>query len=156
MFNFHQSRNSKTKTFVIAEIGINHNGDLDQAKKLIEEAKNCGASSAKLQTYITEKRTSKDSPIYEILKKCELSFEDQITLFNFGKDIGIEIFSTPFDEESVQFLGEIDCKFIKVASFDATNFKLLKAVASLKKQVIMSTGMTSKKELENSYFFEGE
>ena len=87
MFNFHQSRDSKTKTFVIAEIGINHNGDLDQAKKLIEEAKNCGASSAKLQTYITEKRTSKDSPIYEILKKCELSFEDQIKLFNSIKNI---------------------------------------------------------------------
>ena len=150
MFNFHKSKNAKTKTLIIAEIGINHNGDIDKAKLLIEKANDCGASAVKLQTYITEKRASKDSPIYEVLKKCELSFDQQNNLFKFGQDLGIEIFSTPFDEESVQFLGQTDCKFIKIASFDVTNFKLVRSISSLNKQIIMSTGMTNENELKQS------
>ena len=67
----------KMKTFVIAEIGINHGGCLVKAKNMIESAKECGCSAVKMQTYFTEKRVAKDSPIFNILKQCELSFEQQ-------------------------------------------------------------------------------
>ena len=63
-------------TFFIAEAGLNHNGDIKLAKKLIDEAKSSGASAVKFQTYITEKRVKKNSPIFDILKKCELSLKD--------------------------------------------------------------------------------
>ena len=88
---------------IIAEVGINHDGDMAKAIKLIQEAKNSGADSVKLQTYITEHRVPKDHAVYEILKQCELSHIDQKELFDLGKDIGITIFSTPFDDESVDF-----------------------------------------------------
>ena len=135
------------KIKIIAEIGINHWGDIDSAKKMILAAKKSGCDYAKLQTYITEKRVKKNSPIYDILKECELSFKDQEKLFKFSKDVGIELFSTPFDDESTDFLGNMGCEILKVASFDSINLKLLRKVAEKKKQIIISTGMTSEKEL---------
>lgn len=134
--------------FVIAEVGINHDGDFAKAKKLIESASESGASAVKLQTYITEKRVALDSPIYDILKKCELSFKQQEELFVYAKSLGIEIFSTPFDEESVDFLNDIGCSCFKVASFDLVNKKLLEKIAETKKPVIMSRGMANKNEID--------
>ena len=78
---------NKNKTYIIAEVGINHDGDMAKAIKLIQEAKNSGADSVKLQTYITEHRVPKDHAVYEILKQCELSHIDQKELFDLGKDI---------------------------------------------------------------------
>ena len=72
----------ENSTYIIAEIGINHNGSIDKAKKLIDKAFDCGASAVKLQTYITEKRTYKGSPIFDILKQCEIGFDDQYKLFD--------------------------------------------------------------------------
>jgi sialic acid synthase SpsE len=132
---------------IIAEVGINHDGDMAKAIKLIQEAKNSGADSVKLQTYITEHRVPKDHAVYEILKQCELSHIDQKELFDLGKDIGITIFSTPFDDESVDFLESLDTPVYKIASFDSVNTNLLKKVGSTGKPVIMSTGMTNIDEL---------
>ena len=73
------------KTFVIAEIGINHGGNLKTAKKLIDSAVRAGVDAVKFQTYITEKRVKKNSPIFDILKKCELSFKDFEILSKFSK-----------------------------------------------------------------------
>src|SRR5687767_6150990 len=96
MININQKKiGDGQDVFVIAEIGINHNGDYDTARKLIDEAKKAGASAAKFQTYITEKRVPKDSPIFGILKQCELSFDEQKKLFHYARKTGIEIFSTP-------------------------------------------------------------
>lgn len=134
-------------TFVIAELGINHNGEMSIAKDAIRAAYEAGADAVKLQTYITEKRVAKDSPIFDILKKCELSFEQQEELFQFGNEIGISVFSTPFDDESIDFLSSISCPLLKIASFDSVNLKLLDKVRQVSVPVIMSTGMTSLDEL---------
>ncbi len=136
--------------FVIAEIGINHDGHFERAKELILEAKNAGATAAKLQTYITEKRTGKDSPIYEILKQCELTFQEQRQLFDYARDIDILLFSTPFDDESVDFLHEVDSPCIKVASFDVVNRELLKKITRTRKPVIVSRGMAATHELDTA------
>ena len=103
---------------IIAEVGINHDGDMAKAVKLIQEAKKSGADSVKLQTYITEHRVPKDHAVYEILKQCELSHTDQKELFDLGKELGITIFSTPFDDESVDFLQSLNTPVYKIASFD--------------------------------------
>ncbi len=133
--------------FVIAEVGINHNGDMNSAKLLLQAAKDAGANAVKLQTYITEKRVPADSPVFEILKQCELDFEQQQELFEFGRKMGIVMFSTPFDDESVEFLESIDCPVYKVASFDSVNKGLLSKIGKTGKPVIMSTGMTNLEEL---------
>ena len=91
------------KTFIIAEIGINHNGSLPLAFKLINSAKRAGADAVKFQTYITEERAPKNSPIFNILKKCELSFEDFKKIKIYCDKKKIEFFSTPFDIKSFNF-----------------------------------------------------
>ena len=138
-------------TFIIAEVGINHDGEMDKAFKLIDEAKNSGADAVKLQTYLTEKRVPKNHKVFDILKKCELSFDDQKILFDYGRETNITVFSTPFDDESVDFLNDINCPIYKIASFDSVNTKLLKKVGQLKRPVIMSTGMTSLEELGKAW-----
>ena len=138
------------KVFVIAEIGINHNGDFDIARKLIDKAKYSSADAVKLQTYITEKRAPKDSPVFPILKQCELSFDQQKELFEYARGEGIEIFSTPFDEESVDFLSSIDVSCYKIASFDIVNKRLLEKVAAQGKPVIISRGMASQPEIDTA------
>jgi len=133
--------------YIIAEVGINHDGDMAKAVKLIQEAKKSGADSVKLQTYITEYRVPKDHAVYETLKQCELSHAHQKELFDLGADLGITVFSTPFDDESVDFLESLHTPVYKIASFDSVNTQLLKKVSSTGKPVIMSTGMTSLDEL---------
>ena len=134
--------------FVIAEVGINHNGDYNTAEKLIDEAKLAGADAVKLQTYVTEKRVARNSPIFGILKQCEISFDKQKKLFEYAHAIGIEIFSTPFDDESVDFLSSIDTPCFKVASFDIVNKKLIEKIASKGKPIIMSRGMANQQEID--------
>jgi sialic acid synthase SpsE len=136
--------------YVVAEIGINHNGDMEKAKELIDRAKWARASAVKLQTYITEKRVPKDSPIYSLLKQCELSFEQQENLFRYAREKEIEIFSTPFDDESVDFLTSVDTACFKIASFDVVNKKLLIKISEQGKPVIMSRGMANKQEIDKA------
>jgi N,N'-diacetyllegionaminate synthase len=137
----------KNSVFVIAEVGINHDGNMETAKELISAAKDSGADAVKLQTYLTQKRVPADSPVFELLKNCELSFEQTKELFLFGRDLGVLMFSTPFDDESVDFLESIDCPVYKVASFDSVNKSLLRKIGKTGKPVIMSTGMTNIDEL---------
>ena len=93
-----------TKTFIIAEAGINHNGSIQCAKDLVEAAKDSGCSAIKFQTYSTENRVGYDHPAFDILKRCELNFEQQREIKDYADKVGIEFFSTPFDTESVDFL----------------------------------------------------
>lgn len=139
------------KTFIIAEVGINHGGNLELAKKLIDSAARAGVDAAKFQTYITEKRTKRDSPIFDILKKCELPFEAFRELKEYSEQKGLQFFSTPFDEESLDYLESIDCTLYKVASFDVTNLQLLKKVAQTRKTVILSVGMANLEEILQAY-----
>ena len=136
--------------FVIAELGINHNGDFDLAKQLIDKAVWAGADAVKLQSYTTEKRVSKDAPIFGILKQCEFSFDQQEKLFQYAHDKGITAFSTPFDNESVDFLSSVNVPCYKIASFDLVNKKLLEKVAAKGKPVIMSRGMASRDEIDEA------
>ncbi|MBI4550197.1 MAG: N-acetylneuraminate synthase family protein [Candidatus Omnitrophica bacterium] len=139
---------ANSPVFVIAEAGINHNGDLKLAERLILEAKKNGADAVKFQTYITEKRVAKDSPIFGILKQCELSYSAQEKLFRLAREEGILFFSTPFDEESADFLAGLGTVLIKIASFDIVNLKLLRHVASKKIPLIVSRGMTNETEVD--------
>ena len=89
-----QGFNTENRTYIIAEIGINHGGDIDVAKKLIESAVRTGADAVKFQTYLTEKRVPKDSPIYDVLKKCELSFSDFGELKKYAEKFNIDFYIT--------------------------------------------------------------
>jgi len=139
------------KVYMVAEIGLNHNGSLKSAKELIDSASRAGVDAVKFQTYITEKRAAKDSPIFDILKKCELPFEAFRELKAHSEKRNMQFFSTPFDEESVDFLQGIGCAIFKVASFDVVNHRLLRKVADTKKTVILSVGMANLPEIEEAY-----
>lgn len=137
-------------TFIIAEAGINHNGDLGLALKLVDEAKQAGADAIKFQTYITEKRVAKDNPVFGILKQCELSTDQQKQIKNHADRVGIVFFSTPFDVESVNFLLDLNVALFKIASFDIVNEELLDAVAKTGLPIIMSRGMANAKEIDRA------
>ncbi len=139
--------------FIISEIGINHNGKLKDAFKLIDSSIRAGASAVKFQTYKTEKRVKKNSKIFNILKRCELSYDDFIKIKKYCDKKKIIFFSTPFDVDSVYFLKRIGVKLIKVASFDISNFEILRAISKTKLPTIISTGMATKKEIDKVYKF---
>ena len=142
--------NSNKKNFFIAEIGINHGGSLKKAIELIDEAVDAKADAVKFQTYISHLRAPKDNDVVlDILKKCELKFSDFKTLKEYSDSKGIQFFSTPFDIESAEYLGEIGIKLAKIASFDTTNINLLKKASSIFDTLIVSTGMTSIKQIDN-------
>tara|TARA_B100001175_G_scaffold315913_1_gene328530 strand:+ start:7215 stop:8030 length:816 start_codon:yes stop_codon:yes gene_type:complete len=130
-----------SKIFFIAEAGINHNGSLKQALKLVDAAKRAGASAIKFQTYWTEKRVKKNNPAFNILKKCELNFKEFKTINDYCKKKKIIFFSTPFDLDSIAFLNELKVPMFKIASFDIENYSLINAIVKTKKPTIYSTGM---------------
>ena len=126
----------KNNNFLIAEAGINHNGNLKTALKLVDTAKKSGADAIKFQTYITEKRINKKyDKIFRILKKCELSFKNFEIINNYCKRKKILFFSTPFDIESVDFLNSIKVKMFKIASFDISNYELITKLSKQKKKL---------------------
>lgn len=139
----------KQKIIYIAEIGLNHNGSLDLAKKHIEKAKESGAVIAKFQTYKARKRAKPNSPILEILEQCELSIDDFFELKNFCKENEITFSSTPFCEESADDLNKIGCEIFKVASFHLRNLNLIERIINFEncKKLIISTGVSSSLDL---------
>jgi len=144
--------NTDNKVYVIAEIGINHGGDLNQAKRLIDSAAKTGVDAVKFQTYQTETRAPKSNKlIFDILKRCELPFEAFAELQEYARQYALDFFSTPFDRASVDYLQRIDCPLYKVASFDVTNHDLLRAVAEVQKPVVLSIGMANLHEVKQAY-----
>lgn len=144
--------NTNNRTYIIAEIGINHGGDVEVAKRLVDSAARAKADAVKFQTYITEKRAPEgNQAVYDILKKCELPFEVFKELKEYAERCGVDFFSTAFDEDSLDYLQEIGCSIFKVASFDVVNRRLLLKVAESGKTVIMSVGMATLKEIEMAY-----
>lgn len=140
-------QNNFKSSFLIAEAGINHNGNIAIAFKLVDAAKKSGADAIKFQTYITEKRAKKNSPIFKILKKCELKYEDFFKLKKYCEEKKIFFFSTAFDNESLDFLSKINVKLLKVSSFDISNTNLINHILKLKIPTLISTGMASYKEI---------
>ena len=150
-------------TFVIAEAGVNHNGDLKQALELVRIAASAGADAVKFQTFKAELIASKhaeradyqnrnigdDGSQLSMLKSLELSDDDHHVLASASKKLNIEFMSTPFDERSVDFLGrDIGVQRIKIGSGELTNAPLLMKIASAGLPAILSTGMASIAEIE--------
>ncbi len=155
-----------SKTIIIAEAGVNHNGSLYLAKKLIDKASECKVDYVKFQTFIAEKGVSKfankaeyqiensstkDETQYEMVKKLELSFEQFRELVQYCNFKKINFLSTAFDFESLDFLFEIGVKIAKIPSGEITNLPLLRKAASLFKNVIISTGMSSLPEIRDAF-----
>lgn len=150
------------KVLIIAEAGVNHNGDIKLAKKLVLAAKECGADVIKFQTaelsclvskYATmaeyqKKNIGKETSQHEMLKKLLLSYDEFRELSYYCKKTGIQFLSTPFDIGSIKFLEKIGCNFWKVPSGEVTNLPYLVEIAKTHKPVIMSTGMCNMEEVE--------
>jgi N-acetylneuraminate synthase len=151
------------KIFIIAEAGVNHNGSLDIAKRLIDVAADAGADAVKFQTFMAEKMVSVGAPKaeyqkrtsdpeesqFEMLRKLELNLEQHLAIADYCAQKKIEFLSTPFDRESARFLiHKLDVKRLKISSGDITNAPLLYEVALSGKPVILSTGMSTLGEVE--------
>lgn len=150
------------KTVIIAEAGVNHNGDIKIAKELIDIAAGAGADYIKFQTFVTElnisksalkanyqeKNTGNTESQFDMIKKLELSFDDFKALNNYAYECNIKFLSTGFDFPSIDFLDELDIDFFKIPSGEITNLPYLKHVAKKGRKVIISTGMAIIEEIK--------
>ena len=153
----------KGKCFIIAEAGVNHNGSIDTAKKLVKVAKQIGADAVKFQTFKAENLVtehakkaeyqitdSEDDSQYNMIKKLELSSDEFKEIARYASEKDIVFLSSPFDNESVDLLDKICVPIFKVASGEITNFPLLETIARKHKPVILSTGMSTLGEIEEA------
>ena len=136
--------------FIIAEGGINHNGKLSLAKKIISKAKAAGADAVKFQTFKAEDLASPKSKFFKIFKKLELDFEEFGELSDYAKNQNIIFLSTPFSFDAVNLLMQLKVPAFKIASGDLTNIPLIEYAASKKKPMIISTGMANETEIQQS------
>lgn len=150
--------------YIIAEAGVNHNGDIDLAKKLVDEAALAGCDAVKFQTFKAENivtqnaekaqyqriNTNNDHSQFEMLQSLELTYEAHEVLLKYCNSKKIDFLSTPFDEESAVFLEKLGVEKFKIASGEITNKMLLKTIAKFNKPIILSTGMSSLGEVEEA------
>lgn len=148
--------------FIIAEVGVNHNGSLELAKQLVDVAKDCGADAVKFQTFkaatlVTKSakqadyqttNTGKQESQFDMLKRLELSEADHQELVHYCQLKHIEFMSTPFDLQSIQFLNGLGVNRFKIPSGEITNYPYLKMVGSFNKEIVLSTGMASLADIE--------
>ncbi len=153
---------SSSATFVIAEAGVNHGGDMSIAKKLIDLASESGADAVKFQTFRAEhlildsvqkapyqqKTTDSSESQFDMLKKLEVSREQNLELKRYSEEKNIIFLTTPFDENSLDEIDELDLPAYKIASTDTTNLPFLKKVAKKGKPIFLSTGMTYLSEVQ--------
>ena len=153
------------KTIIIAEAGVNHNGDIGTAKRLIDVASDAGADYVKFQTFKAERlvspsaqkakyqikndKNSDDSQL-NMLKKLELSDADHKELISYCKSKNISFFSTAFDDEGISYLSSLNFDMFKIPSGELTNYPYLRAIAKTGLPVILSTGMANLDEIEKS------
>ena len=152
------------KTIIVAEAGVNHNGKINLAKKLIKEAALAGANYVKFQTYITKylvteyakktnyqkKNTKNNETQFNMLKKYQLSYSDHISLINCCKKNKIKFLSSPFDKESIDLLIDLKLDTLKIPSGEITNLPYLKHIGKFSKSLILSTGMSTLDEVKNA------
>lgn len=150
-------------TLIIAEAGVNHNGSIEMAKRLVDAAADAGVDYVKFQTFKTESLVSKDAvkadyqrahlkdhdnSQYKMLKKLELSHEQHRVLISYCQEKGIKFFSTAFDLESIDFLASLHLGLWKIPSGEITNYPYLKKIAQHGEPVILSTGMSGYDDIE--------
>ena len=150
--------------YVIAEMSANHNGDIENAFKIIDMAKKCGADAVKLQTYTPDTITLnsrsrefmiesgkwKGLSLHELYGVGSLPWDWHKDLFNYAKANHINIFSTPFDSSAIELLESLDAPAYKIASFECIDLPLIREVASTGKPIIISTGMADQREIHDA------
>ena len=153
-----------SRCYIIAEIGVNHNGDARLALEMIDRAKSAGADAVKFQTFTAENLVSKGTPKvkyqesttstseshYEMIKRLELSREDHKYIFKYCRDVGVDFISTPYDIESAIFLSNLGVKFFKTASADLVDIPLQTYLAKTQRPVMVSVGMATMGEIEKA------
>ena len=149
---------------IIAEAGVNHNGDMTLAKELIGKAKFINADYVKFQSFVTEENISSKAPKaeyqlqttessetqFEMLKKLELSLDQTKELKLYADELGIGFLTTPAEKQNVKLVADLDLDYIKIASESITNYLLLSEVAKLNQNTILSTGMSNLEEIERA------
>ena len=150
--------------FIIAEAGVNHNGSLEQALKLIDVASDAGADAVKFQSFKASKlllpntekanyqknNTAKEESSFDLLRRLELSEASHQTLRDYCKKKSITFMSTPFDLDSIDLLVALDCRIFKIASGEITNRPYLEKIGQLNQEIILSTGMACLGEIEDA------
>jgi len=154
------------RVYIIAEAGVNHNGDINLAYRLCDEAKKAGVDAVKFQTWKTENIVTKSAPLatyqennissksdsqFEMLKKLELSYSEFIDIQKYCEKIGIRFLSTPDDDESLEFLSTLNLDFIKVGSGEVNNIPYLRKIGAKRQPVVLSTGMSTLGDVERAY-----
>jgi pseudaminic acid synthase len=154
----------KDGVYIIAELSANHNGSLQNALDTIKAAKECGADAIKLQTYTADTLTldsNKDDflikggtlwdgkKLYDLYKEAYTPWEWHKELFDYARSLDIDIFSTPFDKSAVDFLEQFEPSAYKIASFEITDYELVRYSASKMKPIIISTGIATKEEIQD-------
>lgn len=151
-------------TYIIAEMSANHNGSLQTALDTIKSAKECGANAIKLQTYRADTITLNSQEddfmikgglwdgrnLYELYEEAHTPWEWHKELFDYARSINIDIFSSPFDKSAVDFLEKLNPSAYKIASFEITDYELIRYVASKHKPIIISTGIAYKEEIADA------
>jgi N,N'-diacetyllegionaminate synthase len=164
MKDFANKINGNRSTYIIAEIGVNHNGSIDLAKELIQIASEVGADAVKFQTFKTNKMITEEAPKAkyqvetdgsarsqkEMLKSLELSAEDFKLLIEHSKEHSIDFISSPFDIESLHLLNSLEVECFKIPSGEITNAFLLNELRDIGKPVILSTGMSTIDEIKDA------
>ena len=155
---------NKDGVYIIAELSANHNGSLQTALDTIKAAKEIGANAIKLQTYTADTMTlnSKNSDfmidggtlwdgknLYELYEQAYTPWEWHKELFDYARSVGIDIFSTPFDKSAVDFLEQFNPSAYKIASFEITDYELVRYTASKGKPIIISTGVATIDEIQD-------
>lgn len=152
----------KKSAYVIAEAGVNHNGSLEIAKKLIDQAIHAGADAVKFQTFRTDEVLVPDAPKaayqkngnsdsvsqYQMIKNLELQENDFLELYEYCRNKPIDFLSSPFDIQSVDFLLALDLRFMKVPSGEITNLPFLRAMSRSRVPIILSTGLSTIDEVD--------
>jgi N,N'-diacetyllegionaminate synthase len=152
------------KVFIIAEAGVNHNGSIDLAKKLIDVASESGADAVKFQTFKAQNLVSKSAQKadyqkqttdqaesqFDMIKKLELDIDTHKELISYCKTKNIMFLSTPFDHDSIELLNDLGLKIFKIPSGEITNLPYLRHIGKLDKKVILSTGMANIGEIEDA------